>query len=34
MPTYTFINQATGDIEGHFMAISRTDDFVKTNFTT
>ena len=31
MPTYTFINQATGDIEDHFMAISELDDFVKTN---
>ena len=30
MPTYTFINQATGDIEGHFM-ISELDDFVKTS---
>ena len=31
MPTYNFINQATGDIEEHFMSMSELDDFKKTN---
>ena len=31
MPTYSFINQATGEVEDHFMRISELDDFKKTN---
>jgi len=31
MPTYNFINQATGEVEEHFMSISELDDFKKTN---
>ena len=31
MPTYNFINQATGEVEEHFMSMSELDDFKKTN---
>ncbi len=31
MPTYSFINQATGKVEDHFMSFSELDDFKKTN---
>ena len=31
MPTYSFINQATGEVEDHFMSMSEVDDFKKTN---
>jgi hypothetical protein len=31
MPTYSFINQATGEIEDHYMKISELDDFKTTN---
>jgi hypothetical protein len=31
MPTYSFINQATGEVEDHFMRISELDDFKITN---
>lgn len=31
MPTYSFINQATGKVEEHFMPMSDLDDFKKTN---
>jgi hypothetical protein len=31
MPTYSFINHATGEVEDHFMKISELDDFKKTN---
>jgi len=31
MPTYTFINQATGKTEDKFMSISELDDFTKSN---
>lgn len=31
MPTYNFINQATGEVEEHFMSISDLDDFKSTN---
>ena len=31
MPTYSFINQATGEVEDHWMKISELDDFKTTN---
>ena len=31
MPTYSFINQATGEVEDHFMSHTELDDFQKTN---
>ena len=31
MPTYSFINQATGEVEDHYMKISELDDFKTTN---
>ena len=31
MPTYTFINQATGKTEDKFMSMSELDDFTKSN---
>jgi hypothetical protein len=31
MPTYSFINQATGEVEDHYMSISELDDFKTTN---
>ena len=31
MPTYNFINQATGEVEEHFMSMSDLDDFKSTN---
>ena len=31
MPTYSFINQATGEVEEHFMSMSDLDDFKSTN---
>jgi len=31
MPTYSFINQATGEVEDHFMSFTELDDFQKTN---
>ena len=31
MPTYNFINQATGEVEEHFMSMSDLDGFKSTN---
>lgn len=31
MPTYSFINQATGEVEDHLLKIAELDDFKKTN---
>jgi|TARA_R110000803_G_scaffold152502_4_gene217552 hypothetical protein len=31
MPTYTFINQATGEVEDHFMSWTELEDFHATN---